>query len=285
MPVIETTTDLILTSNSSVAKGKVKIGTSAYDETNNRLGLRTSSPTADLSFGGETNFVVRQEREATIDEGGRDLTLQAGGAATGGTDLAGGALKLAGGIATGSGSSTVQVLVATGGGAGTDDRSPALLATFASAGLTFAGAASVALAQAAANTAGGALSVVGGAANGTDKAGGDLTLSSGASTGTGVSKVLVKTSPAGSTGAAANTLTTSLEVRGDGTVVAGHQAALLAQGATAGFLMIPAVDTGDPNGTPASIPTGQVPITFCKVTGKLAVWDGSAWKLFSPDGP
>ena len=275
MGLIESTFDVTITSNSTATKGFVKVGSSAYDETNNRLGLRTLAPTADLSFGGEANFTARQEREATIDEGGRDLTLQAGG----------GALKLAGGIATGSGASTVQVLVATAGGAGTDDRAPALLATFASAGLTFAGAASVALAQAAANTAGGALSVVGGAANGTDKAGGDLTLSSGASTGTGVSKVLVKTSPAGSTGAAANTPTTALEVRGDGTVIAGRQAALLAQDATAGFLMIPAVATGDPNGTPANLPTGQVALTFCPVTGKLAVWDGSAWKLYSPDGP
>ena len=32
-----------------------------------------------------------------------------------------------------------------------------------------------------------------------------------------------------------------------------------------------------------AVPTGQVPITFCPTTGKLAVWDGSAWKFFSAD--
>ncbi len=115
-----------------------------------------------------------------------------------------------------------------------------------------------------------------------DQDGGDVVLSTGSSTGTGTAKVQVKAAPAGSTGTDDNAPVVALEVRGDGNVLAGPQAGV-AQDAAAGFLCIPIIATGDPTGAPVGIPAGMAAIGYVAVTGKLAVWNGSAWKLITVD--
>lgn len=52
---------------------------------------------------------------------------------------------------------------------------------------------------------------------------------------------------------------------------------LLAQGATGGFVHIPACATGKPNGTPGLLLTGLVPMVFDSVSSKLAIYTGGAW--------
>ena len=131
---------------------------------------------------------------------------------------------------------------------------------------------------------GGSLSLSAGSplAGETDQDGGDVVLSTGASTGTGTAKVQVKAAPPGTTGTNDNAPVVALEVRGDGNVLAGPQAGV-AQDAAAGFLCIPIIATGDPTGTPANVPAGMAAIGYVAATGKLAVWDGSAWKLITVD--
>ena len=112
--------------------------------------------------------------------------------------------------------------------------------------------------------------------------GGDLVLSTGASTGTGTAKVQVKAAPPGATGTDDNAPVVALEVRGDGNVLAGPQAGV-AQNAASGFLCIPIIATGDPTGTPVGIPAGMAAIGYVAATSKLAIWNGSAWKLIAVD--
>lgn len=122
--IYEENGNAVITSSSGASKGKVLVGASAYDEENDRLGLLTQAPSFDLSLGGEADFTIQQEREATAATPGRNTKLQAGGAKSGSTDKAGGTLTLAGGIATGSGASKVLVATAGGGSTGTADSAP-----------------------------------------------------------------------------------------------------------------------------------------------------------------
>jgi hypothetical protein len=86
------------------------------------VGIGTTSPTYTLSLGGNVARTIWMERNTTTS--GSNLTLSAGGGLSGGTNLNGGALYLASGIATGSGSSDMFFQTATAGGTGTTDRSP-----------------------------------------------------------------------------------------------------------------------------------------------------------------
>lgn len=52
---------------------------------------------------------------------------------------------------------------------------------------------------------------------------------------------------------------------------------LLAQGATGGFLHIPACATGKPNGTPGILTTGLVPLVYDAVGNKISVYNGGSW--------
>jgi hypothetical protein len=66
------------------------------------------------------------ERESTAATAGNNLSVVAGGAASGGTDLAGGDLILSSGTSTGQGGSNIDFWVAAGQqGPGTTDRAPA----------------------------------------------------------------------------------------------------------------------------------------------------------------
>lgn len=97
---------LTLVSTSNATKGKLLFGTSAYDEVNNRLGIGISTPTNDLSFGNGTARTIWIENTAA-GTAGKALTIQAGSTVAGNNNIAGGALNLNSGLATGTGVSNI----------------------------------------------------------------------------------------------------------------------------------------------------------------------------------
>ena len=115
-----------------------------------------------------------------------------------------------------------------------------------------------------------------------DQNGGNLVLSAGASTGTGNSRIMLKAAPSGANGTADNNPVTVMEVTGNGNVFAGPQSGV-AQNAEFGFLCIPIIATGDPTGSPIGVPAGMAAIGYVNATGKLAIWNGTAWKLITVD--
>ena len=77
-----------------------------------------------------------------------------------------------------------------------------------------------------------------------------------------------------------NTTTALIHAEGAGTGSDGSVAfndAALATNATVGFLMIPSC-AGTPSGTPADIPTGQIPLVWDSTNLKLYAYTGGAWK-------
>lgn len=77
-----------------------------------------------------------------------------------------------------------------------------------------------------------------------------------------------------------NTSTAVIHAEGAGTGSDGSVAfndAALATNATVGFLMIPSC-AGTPSGTPADIPTGQIPLVWDSTNLKLYAYTGGAWK-------
>lgn len=91
-----------------------------FDNSNNRVGIGTNTPTHELSFGGETSRKIFVERPAVSLSGGA-LFLEAGGAKAGETDKNGGDVWFISGICTGSGTSAVKFAVHGGGVSGTSD--------------------------------------------------------------------------------------------------------------------------------------------------------------------
>ena len=88
------------------------------------LGIGVTTPTNALSFGGNTARTLWMERHTTSNTAGNSLTIQSGGATSGATDKAPGALLLATGLGTGN---AVPALVRLQGGgasatAGTTDQ-------------------------------------------------------------------------------------------------------------------------------------------------------------------
>ena len=170
---------------------------------------------------------IKMNRNVTAATEGQGLTLDAGGATTAATNKAGGNLILKGGVATGSGSSAVELWGATAGGSGTADSLAALLATVDAAGLLFKGEAARLVGMArnlTAATAGQGLTVDAGGAVllGTNKAGGDLTLKSGISTGNTNSAILLQTPAAGGSGTGSNAVATRMTVDENGFTLVGN---------------------------------------------------------------
>jgi len=87
-----------------------------------KVGIGITAPTYTLSLGGDAAREIWLERNTTTH--GSNLTIQAGGGLSGGTNLNGGSLYLSSGIATGSGSSDMFFQTATAGGSGTTDVTP-----------------------------------------------------------------------------------------------------------------------------------------------------------------
>lgn len=93
-----------------------------------KVGIYTTTPSYALSLGGEAARVIGVERPTTATNG-LGLTINAGGAQSGGTDLNGGNLNLVAGTSTGAGSSNIYFQTAAAGATGTADRAPSTAMT------------------------------------------------------------------------------------------------------------------------------------------------------------
>lgn len=279
MPIYESSGNSVITSTSGATKGTVSVGEGSAPVAVFNEG------TPGVTLHGEADLLVTQDREATAATAGRNLTLRAGGAKLAGTNLAGGNAKIAGGISTGTGTSGVELHGCKAGASGTDDNTPEALLTVTPGSVAIDGDANTTLALERNTAAGTGKSLTinpGGAKSGeTNTAGGDLILQGGLNTGSGAGgKVTIQTAPAGSTGTTDGTRATVIEADSAGNVQLGKSAP--AQGATDGFVYIPVIQTGNPSGTPTA-KAGFAPMGFCATTGKLCIYDGSAWKLYTPD--
>jgi len=91
-------------------------------DTSGNVGIGTTTPSSILAFGGNSARVVSVERHTTANTAGNTLIITAGGATSGATDKAGGALILQGGLSTGSAESGVTIQGVVAGASGTTDR-------------------------------------------------------------------------------------------------------------------------------------------------------------------
>jgi hypothetical protein len=98
-----------------------------------RIGIGATSPTGDLSFGGNNARSIIMERRAA-NAPGLNFTITASGAFAGGTNYAGGNLVLSSGISTGTGTSAINFQTATAGSAGTTDNTPTTKMTLTGSG-------------------------------------------------------------------------------------------------------------------------------------------------------
>jgi len=89
-----------------------------------KLGVGTASPSADLSFGGSIARTIQVDRNSGAGTNGGGLTLQAGGAISGGSNYNGGNLTLASGVATGTGTSSIEFKTSGPGASGASDAAP-----------------------------------------------------------------------------------------------------------------------------------------------------------------
>jgi hypothetical protein len=227
-----------------------------------RLSVRTNKTQANGSIwmsgdifldGARPSQAVSVERQpASPVAAGSSLSLTAGGASPGGTNLAGGDVTLSAGTCTGNARAGVRFNVPTQGASGTADNAPTLGAYLANSGTTannmifalnnstsfgtapFSNAFAVngenpggfsAFRRTTADSAGQNMTVqAGGATVGaTDKAGGNLILRAGTSTGTGEGQVRIATSTPGTTGTADNGTTTRATFDSTGAVFTGNR--------------------------------------------------------------
>ncbi|MCM2322493.1 MAG: hypothetical protein NDJ90_04445, partial [Oligoflexia bacterium] len=91
--------------------------------TSGMFGIGTSTPTADLAFGGNVPREIHSERNTAAGAAGNNLSVVAGGAASGSTDRNGGSLVLSSGISTGAGDSSIVFQTASPGASGSADHS------------------------------------------------------------------------------------------------------------------------------------------------------------------
>jgi hypothetical protein len=263
------------------------------------LGTGNLSTVGNISIDGTAARDVTMARATTGAGGG--LTVNAGGAQSGGSNLTGGNLTLIAGLGTGTGTGSrlaVQLCAPTGSGTSdqTSQTSLLFLKTSATAGLglqfvlnsTITGAVTgitlngnnaetVYLARhTTADTAGNNLTVQsGGAASGaTDKASGDLILGTGLSTGTGAAKVRIQTmTRALSTGTSDNTATDRIIVTSPKSITDGSATTLvslaLAAGSTIGGILQYTIEVTD--GTDYQVETGQVFISGYNKGGVFSV--------------
>src|SRR6266436_3874150 len=167
------------------------------------ISIGTTAVTNAVDIAGQAAKTIGMEREYTSSTAGNNLTITAGGAVSGGTNLAGGTLVVSSGTSTGTGTSSVQIQTYPAGSTGTSDATALTALTVSATGATGSTAATT---------------VQGNAGSGTDKAGGTLTLASGISTGTGTSGMNFKVYGAGSTGSTANSATTAMTILSTGLV-------------------------------------------------------------------
>lgn len=89
-----------------------------------KVGINTSTPTNDLSFGGEAARKLWMEKRTAANVAGNNLTIQSGGATVAATNKAGGTLILMTGDSTGSAGGTINLQTPTPGTAGTGTNTP-----------------------------------------------------------------------------------------------------------------------------------------------------------------
>lgn len=190
----------------STISGDANITTDANNDFiigSGNLAIGTTSLTSAITITGQAAQTIGMIRELTASTAGNNLTLQAGGAVSAGTNLSGGNLILASGVSTGTGSSTIQFNTYNGGSTGTTDNPSFTALTLSATGST--GVSPVTTLQATAGA-------------GTNQNGGTLSLASGVSTGTGTSAINFKIYGAGSSGATANSATTAMTIASSGNV-------------------------------------------------------------------
>jgi hypothetical protein len=170
-----------------------------------KIAIGTSNVANAVTLTGQAAKTISMVRETTASTAGNNLTLQAGGANSGGTDLSGGNLILSSGIATGNNtSSTLFSTYPAAAVSGSTDNTKVTM-------LTLSGTGSATSGQGTLNTK---LQTTSG--SGTDKKGGTLTLASGVSTGTGASSINFEIYPVGVTGTTANAPITALTITNTG---------------------------------------------------------------------
>lgn len=116
--------NLILSSNSSSTKGFIVLGTSVYDEVNNRFGIATGLVVSpyDLAFGPNATRSIGLGRSGVAS--GNALSINSGSALLGYTNGNAGTLQLMTGTATGNGSGAIEFWVSSGATSGTADAAP-----------------------------------------------------------------------------------------------------------------------------------------------------------------
>lgn len=121
---------LVIQGRNDAANGGIAFRTGAGAGQDNRMvitpsgnvGIGTTTPSYNLSFGGDAARTIAMERNTTT--AGSILTVGSGGALSGGTNLNGGDLYLKSGTSTGTGSSDIYFQTATSGATGTTDNAP-----------------------------------------------------------------------------------------------------------------------------------------------------------------
>jgi Chaperone of endosialidase len=210
------------------------------------VGIGTTAPDVLLSLDGQSARTIDVIRETTASTAGNNLTVQAGGAVSGGTNLGGGSLIISSGISTGNNTSNVQIQTYPPGSSGTADNSALTVLTISATGATGSNAVTT---------------VQGNAGSGTNKNGGTLTLASGVSTGTGTSGINFNVYGAGSSGSSANSSTTAMTIASSANVGVGITTPALT------------MEIHGPLGGPATSGTSQTGILRLSQTGGSNVLD------------
>ncbi len=201
-----------------------------------KVGIGTTTPSYDLSFGGDANRRIVMER-TTAGTNGYYMVVSAGGAKAATADLNGGDLSLVSGLSTGTGSSNIYFSTATPqGSTSTTDNSQTTKMTIAGNGnvgignksppaytLTLGREATrtIGIERSSPNNSGASLIITAGGSVPAvaDKGGGNLYLDSGAATGTGSSNIYFRTAtPQGSTSTTDNTPDAKMTILGNGNV-------------------------------------------------------------------
>ncbi|MFA7315711.1 MAG: tail fiber domain-containing protein [Candidatus Paceibacterota bacterium] len=120
----------VSTPNNLITRMIIKNGSN--QNSNGYVGIHTTSPSTILSFGGDENRTIGLER--TSSGVGKDLTLSAGSAVSGGTNFNGGHLFLQSGIATGTGSSNIYFKTSPAGSSGGTDTTSSIAVTILGSG-------------------------------------------------------------------------------------------------------------------------------------------------------
>ena len=272
-----------------------------------RVGIGTNAPSYDLSLGGEAARTIGVNRRGTGT--GNNLTVQSGGAQSGGTNLSPGTLILSSGIATGNAAGYVDIYSINNSGlvGGTSDNPAVIHARFGTGRIGFGTTTLTyditlhSMVSAAPHTyaigmldstigSGHSLNLQAGHVTTTaDLNGGSVILTAGNSTGSGSSSILFYTATAGGSGTTVRTSSLKMTLTGAGQLqvsTTGSSAGILLGGdaqiyrSAADTLRTPDSLIVDANLTVGSLTSTRVPFAS---TGGLLV-DSSAFTFITGTG-